>query len=349
MIKKIEIQDLTVRDVILGMAESLGVDYEETNNELCLRIPEALGNGYVKATYFDHGIGVIESNYFLKKKFRFQLEKSVVHPLKIIFNREDNFNHSFEGDKEVHEIRHLESVIVSSTSKSNHIFEIPAKTPVCTFSIEINRKQFEEKISIFLEDMDENLEALFRDLNGINLFYYKGYFSLNIAKFIEEFTNCELEGFMRSVFLEGKAYEILTHHLKQYLDDQQEPEKQTILRQATVNRIEEAAKIIEEELATVDNVLTLAKRVGINQNTLQLGFQQLYKTSVNEYIRNFKIGRAKELIETSELNITEITYQIGINSRSYFSKLFKEKYGLTPKQYLTKSRNPDSQSDTISA
>ncbi len=349
MAKKIEIKDITVRDVVIGMAEGLGVDYEETNNELCLRIPEALGNGYLKAIQFDHGIGVIEADYLLKKTFRFELEKGVVHPLKIIFNREDSFNHKFNGDNEIHEIRHLESVIVSSTSKSTHVFEIPAQTPVCIFSIEINRKLFEEKISDFLEDMDENLEALFRDVNGINLFYYKGYFSLNIAKLIEEFTTCELEGFMRSVFLEGKAYEILVNHLKQYKDDQQEPEKRTILRQATVNRIEEAAKIIEEELATTDNVLTLAKRVRINQNTLQLGFQQLYKTSVNEYIRNFKIEKAKELIENSELNITEITYQIGINSRSYFSKLFKEKYGMTPKQYLTKKRNPESLSETKSA
>lgn len=347
--KKIKLKDYEVREVMLGLASALDIDYEENNNELCMRIPETMGKGYIKGYCFDHGIGILEFDCLLKKAMVMELEKSIVNPLKIIFNREDSFMHHFTGDTDKHEIRHLESTILSSTSKSNHVFELPANQPICIFGIEINRKLFEDKISEFLVDMDESLEGLFRDVNGINLFYYKGYFSLNIAKFIEEFTNCELEGFTRAVFLEGKAYEILTSHLEQYKDDQQEPEKRTILRQTTVSRIEEAASIIEEELATIDNVLALAKRVGINQNTLQLGFKQLYKTSVNEYIRNFKIEKAKEFIETSEMNITEITYQIGINSRSYFSKLFKERYGLTPKQYLTKTRNSDTSSENKSA
>ena len=50
------------------------------------------------------------------------------------------------------------------------------------------------------------------------------------------------------------------------------------------------------------------------------------------------IIKAKELIENTGLNITEITYSIGINSRSYFSKLFKEKYKLTPKECLDQVR-----------
>lgn len=345
MIKKIELNDQDVREVVVGISEALGIDLEENNNEFCLYIPEALGKGYIKGYCFDHGIGVLEFDCLLKKAMVMEFEKGVINPLKIIFNREDDFEHQFDGDVDKHEIRHLESVILSSTSKSTHIFKLPSNTPICVFGIEINRKLFEDKISDFLTNMDESLEGLFRDVNGINLFYYKGYFSLNIAKYIEEFTTCELEGFTRSVFLEGKTYEILTSHLEQYKDDQLKPEKRTILRQTTVNRIEQAASIIEEELATIDNVLALAKRVGINQNTLQLGFKQLYKTSVNEYIRNFKIDKAKELIETSDMNITEITYEIGINSRSYFSKLFKEKYGLTPKQYLTKTRSPESSSD----
>jgi len=69
-----------------------------------------------------------------------------------------------------------------------------------------------------------------------------------------------------------------------------------------------------------------------------MGFKQLYGKSVNQYIRDVRIEMAKVLIETSDLNITEITYAIGINSRSYFSKLFKERYSLSPKQYLLKNR-----------
>lgn len=340
--KKLNITDVAVSNIVIDMAKSLNIDYDENGNEHCLRIPESLGSGYVKTYSFDSGIGVVESDYLLKNDLHFELERGVVHPLKIIFNRESLIYHKFDSDEALSEIKSLESLMVSSTPTDNHTFHIPADKPVCIFSLEINRKLFEEKIESFLPDMNEDLIGLFRDVNGIKKFFYKNYFSLDVAELIVEFTESELEGFMKSVFLEGKAYEILVNQLQQYLDDLNTPEKRKILRKATVESLKEAVSIIEKEIETIDNINTLAKRVGLNQNTLQSGFKHLYKSSVNEYIKNYRIEKAKDLLETSDLNITEITYKIGINSRSYFSKIFKQRYGVTPKAYQNRVRKTKS-------
>ncbi|GAA4271968.1 AraC family transcriptional regulator [Aquimarina gracilis] len=339
MKKKIEVQDQNIHNVVIDLANSLEVDYEQSHHEYCVHLPEEIGSGYVRSFQFDFGVGVVETDYLLKKELVFKLEKGVIHPLKIIFNRESSFFHGFEEGKQMREIRRLENTIVASTPTNNHIFKIPANVPICIFSLEINRKLFEEKIESFLPDMNKDLIDLFRDVNGVKQFYYKNNYSLEISKFISEFTECDLTGFMRQVYLEGKAYEILTYQLKQYLDDLNEPDKRLIIRQATIEAIEKAVSIIEDEIESMENIVNLAKRVGLNQNTLQNGFQQLYKTSVNEFIRNYRIEKAKELLESSNLNITEITYKVGINSRSYFSKLFKKKYGISPKQYLDQVRN----------
>ncbi|WP_452598373.1 helix-turn-helix domain-containing protein [Pontimicrobium sp. MEBiC01747] len=340
MSKKLNISDLEASDVIKDMADILNINYDVNNNEYCLKIPKKIGSGYIKATCFDNGIGVLESDYILKKELHFELKKGIVHPLKIMFCRESYFEHEFTEDNDTHTISRLESVMLSSTPTNNHIFKIPANTQICIFSIEINRKSFEEKIEAFIANMNDELVNVFRDLNGINKFYYKGHYSLEIAKFIEEFTDCDLEeDFMKSVFLEGKCYEILIHYLQQYLDDLNTPGKRKILRQSTIESIEEAVQIIKNEIATIDSITVLSKRVGLNQNTLQSGFRHLYNSSVKEYIRNHRIEKAKELLENSDLNVTEITYKIGINSRSYFSKVFKKRYGITPKAYLDKSRH----------
>lgn len=342
MSKKLNITDVAVSNIVIDMANSLNIDFEVDGNEHCLRIPETLGSGYVKTYTFDNGIGIVESDYLLNSDLLFELERGVVHPLKIIFNRESPIFHKFDSDQALSEIKSLESFMVSSTPTDNHTFNIPAKKPVCIFSLEINRKLFEEKIESYIPSMNEDLISLFRDVNGIKKFLYKNYFSLDISELIVEFTECELQGFMKSVFLEGKAYEILVHQLQQYLDDLNTPEKRKILRKATVESLKEAVGIIENEIETIDNINTLAKRVGLNQNTLQNGFKHIYKSSVNEYIKNYRIEKAKELLETSNLNITEITYKIGINSRSYFSKIFKERYGLTPKAYQNRAKKTKS-------
>ena len=340
MSNKKELKELDLIAVVKDIAKRLSVDYEEDNNEICLDIPEHIGVGNINAITFSHGVGVMNLDVRLKEEVRFELNQSLVQPLEIIFNRESAFSHEFEGKDKTREIRHLESVILSCNSRHGNVVILPANVPICFYNLQINRKLFEEKIESFLPEMNAELEALFRDVNGVNLFFYKGHYSLDIAKCIEESNECEHTGFTKSVFIEGKSYEILAHHLRQYLDDLTDPDKRKILRQATVEKIEQATDIINSELDQMDNIIALARRVGLNQNTLQSGFQHLYNTSVNEYIRNARMEMAKNLMENTGLNITEITYKIGINSRSYFSKLFKERYAMTPKQYLLKLKSP---------
>ncbi|TLP70620.1 helix-turn-helix transcriptional regulator [Maribacter sp. ACAM166] len=336
-----ELKELNVLDVVKDIAKRLNVDYEEENNEICLDIPEEAGTGHIKAISFSHGVGLMDVDIRLKKEVRFALNQSLVQPLEIVFNRETTILHEFEGQEKQKEINHLESAIFSCNGKYGNVLTMKANESICFFNLEINRKLFEEKIESFLPEMNEDIESLFRDVNGINLFFHKGHYSLDIAQCIEEINESEDTGFTKSVFVEGKCYEILAHHLRQYVNDSSPDEKRTILRQSTVVKIEEAAGIIDGNLEQAPSILNLSKKVGLNQNTLQNGFQTLFRLSVKEYTQNKRMEMARHLMETTSLNITEITYRIGINSRSYFSKLFKQRYAMTPKQYLQKLESGD--------
>ncbi|WP_340201841.1 helix-turn-helix domain-containing protein [Ascidiimonas sp. W6] len=338
MAEEIELNDDSVENYIASLAISLKTDYQTENNIYRIQIPAAHGSGYISGVQFDNGLAVIDHDFLLKKEWVLPVKSALSHPLKLMFNREHSFYHKFEKEDEFSEIKHLENAIIASTPENNHVLRIPAEHPICFFSIEINRKLFESKVISFLPEMNKKLRGMFRDVNGVKTLKHTSYYSLEIAKFIKEFTECELDHFMKAVYQEGKAYEIISHQFKQFLDDQNNPDRRKILRQVTIRSIEDAVEIIQEEIESMESIAKLAKRVGINQNTLQNGFKQLYKTSVNEYIRNYRIEKAKELLENSTLNITQITYKIGINSRSYFSKLFKEKYGISPKTYLEQSR-----------
>ena len=345
---KRELKELNVIDVVKDIAKRLKVDYEEENNEICIDIPEDAGTGHIKAISFSHGVGIMDVDIRLKKEVRFMLNQSLVQPLEIVFNRETSLYHEFSGQEKGHEIKHLESAIFSCNGKYGNVLTMKANEPICFFNLEINRKSFEEKIETFLPEMDEDLEALFRDVNGINLFFHKGHYSLDIAQCIEDINESEDTGFTKSVFIEGKCYEILAHHLRQYVDDTSPEDKRTILRQSTVVKIEEAADLIAQDLEQNTSILALAKKVGLNQNTLQNGFQNLFGLSVKEYIQNKRMELARHLMETTALNITEITYRIGINSRSYFSKLFKQRYAMTPKQYMKKLKDNSIENQKIS-
>ena len=69
-------------------------------------------------------------------------------------------------------------------------------------------------------------------------------------------------------------------------------------------------------------------------NKLQEGFQSIFGKTVNEYIRDVRLTRALNILLAGNKNVSEVVYELGLSSRSYFSKIFKEKYGVSPGKYL---------------
>lgn len=57
-----------------------------------------------------------------------------------------------------------------------------------------------------------------------------------------------------------------------------------------------------------------------------------------EFIREIRIKRAAQLLEAGDYNITEVTYMVGMNDSRYFSKCFKNTYGMTPSEYKRAKR-----------
>lgn len=52
----------------------------------------------------------------------------------------------------------------------------------------------------------------------------------------------------------------------------------------------------------------------------------LTNQSTSEFIRNFRLQRAAELLKQDAGNIAEISYMVGFNSQAYFTKMFQEVY-----------------------
>ncbi len=62
-------------------------------------------------------------------------------------------------------------------------------------------------------------------------------------------------------------------------------------------------------------------------------FKQFTGQTPVDYIQNYRLKQAEKLLLDSKYSITEIGYQCGFYSSSYFSKLFKERFRMTPREY----------------
>jgi len=53
-----------------------------------------------------------------------------------------------------------------------------------------------------------------------------------------------------------------------------------------------------------------------------------------DLIKEFRLSHALELLQTTNLSITEIAFRSGFADASYFGKCFRKRYGLSPREYL---------------
>jgi len=56
-----------------------------------------------------------------------------------------------------------------------------------------------------------------------------------------------------------------------------------------------------------------------------------------EFIRVMRLKRAVQYLEKSQLSVSEIAFKVGFNEPKYFSKYFKEEYGISPTEYIKKN------------
>lgn len=106
----------------------------------------------------------------------------------------------------------------------------------------------------------------------------------------------------------------------------------------TTNSIDErliarVLKVVEENMSNSDfSVEMLCEILGISRSYLHNKLKSLLNQSATEFINTIRVKRAAQLIRKNTGSISEIAYDVGFNSLSYFSKIFKKHFKTTPSE-----------------
>ncbi|GAA3517888.1 hypothetical protein GCM10022393_35050 [Aquimarina addita] len=329
----IEVNSLPIKEVMSDISKAFDTTYNESCGEYFLNLPSHIGTGNIKGINFDSGMGIIQYDCIFSQDVEFQFTVNEIHPLKFLYCLEGSLHHHFENYEEVHEITQYQEAVVASDLFNGHILRFRANVHTVINSLEITREKFQSKIQCELITMDENLQQLFNDIKAENTFYHDGFYSLKLADLFREMQAFNGKDFVKKLFLEGKAYQMLTEQILQYEDDLVEISKRNILRRTEIKQIEQATELIKSSISELDNISNIATAVGLNANKLQEGFHSLYGFSVNQYIQRVRLDLIKDLVLNTEYSMSEIVDLAGISSKSYLSKIFREEYGTAPSEY----------------
>ena len=93
-------------------------------------------------------------------------------------------------------------------------------------------------------------------------------------------------------------------------------------------------ELMENSLDNSDLVVDdLVKDMAVSRSVFFKKLKSLTGLAPVEFIKEVRINKAVQLIESGEFSITQIAYMVGINDPRYFSKCFKQKMGMTPTEY----------------
>lgn len=98
--------------------------------------------------------------------------------------------------------------------------------------------------------------------------------------------------------------------------------------------IEKAIRAVEENMDNSEfSVEELSSYVGMSRGHLYKKLIMITGKSPLEFIRILRVKRGKQLLEQSQLNVSQIAYQIGLSPKQ-FAKYFKEEFGYVPSEYI---------------
>jgi len=330
---KIQLEKYRAHNIVKNISEKTGLETHEDCLELAMPLKEQFGKGRMISFKLSNGISFMMFNGTLEEDLVIQMPPKVYQPITFSYVVKGAMSHQLVNDEILYSLEPLQSSISTNQYKKKQLFCIEANVPQSIVLVMVNRDHYFDKVDCYIKDMPPKMQDIFNDKKSENKFLYEANYSTRISDIISEIKNDLNKDIVRSTFVEGKILELISYSIRQFRDDNEVDRKQILLRQADVDKIQIAKQILEKELLSPPTIKQLSKRIGVNQNKLKYAFKEMYDSTIRTYIINRRLDIARVMMLSGDKKLAEIAKEVGYSNYGHFSRIFKRRYDLLPKEY----------------
>ncbi len=231
-------------------------------------------------------------------------------------------------------LNELQSAATYCETDCKRSIEIPAGPRRVVNLIGINKACYEKEYNNNFRGLNGKLQKLFDMVYQQENRSHLGKYNLKIGEYVKDMFNSRWENEISTyLYFEGLNNLILASQIDQFYKELEHRHSETSLTHDELKRIREVSEYIRNYPEVHHSIRALSKKAGLSASKLQEGFKLMHQRTVSDHVRQVRLEKAEELIKRTDLNISEIVYSIGLTSRSYFCKIFKKRFGCSPKQY----------------
>lgn len=309
------------------LQSKIGGTLDTSATECKLEVKNSLASGSIRSILLEDGLSVLEFNILANETIEISIEALLATHVNFMYCSKGKLSHAFNNNSTTNHIDAFQTSIVANIISNQNIILIEKDVETVATLISVNTHGSNHS------EWTSSLKDAF--ISGKSDDYlYIGSYNLKIADSIKQLQSIKQEGLVRKLLTKGIVNVILAleieHHNKDIQNMELDP---TTLTKMEINSIAELTEYINEFPDLDHKVENLSDRVGLSAAKLQEGFKFQHGLTVCEYIRSVRLTKSEDLIINTDLNISEIVYSVGFTSRSYFSKIFKERFDCTPSDY----------------
>jgi len=304
--------------------------------EICMEIPRESGKGVIRKITFQCGIALAVLDYKVSTPF---ISKSE--------NKESLFGFRFSlSGKTRMNLPCLKNGLNIEEGQSE-AFYFPEKTGACEDrpGDHIIRVSLQLEPPLFHGLMEKELPAMPTGLRTPaekgcgDLFDAVDIITPPMQSVLGQIIHCPYrQGTVRQLFLEGKALELMAYKLEQLTSKKNNPNECFSLKPEEMDRIQAAGEILKKQFQNPPGLYELSYVVGLSRSKLLNTFKTVYGTSPAGFIRDLRLQKARQLLETGKMNVTEAAYFVGYSSLSHFALVFRQYYGTSPGRLYPKKQ-----------
>lgn len=215
------------------------------------------------------------------------------------------------------------------TSNYKATFKIPAFEKINYFSIILSKDFY---CNIINEDWELHQKFSRNILLKKSSYLTSNYsaFTPDIQWVIHEIKNCNRKGALKRMYIETKIKELLILQFEALMEKKAPKD---LVDEDDYVKLQEAKLILNNDYVDAPTLPELSRMISLNEFKLKKGFKACYGITVRSYIIELRMKRAKELLQSKSISVSEVAYKCGYKDVSHFSAAFKNFYGYSPQKF----------------